>query len=46
MAVVGAAAAAKHVDVGEAAAEFGVLAAELERIADVELWRIVEFGMT
>ena len=46
MAVVRSAAAAKHVDVRETAAEVSILPAELKRIADVELRRIVELGVT
>jgi aryl carrier-like protein len=45
MAVVSAAAAAKHIDVRETPGEIGILPVELERIADVELWRIVELGV-
>ena len=45
MAVVGAAAAAKHIDMRETPGEIGILPAELERIADVKLWRIVELGV-
>ena len=45
MAVVRSAAAAKHVDVREAAAEVSILAAKLVRIAYVELGRVVELGV-
>lgn len=44
MAVVRSAAAAKHVDVRETAAEVSILPAELKRIADVELKR--KLGVT
>ena len=46
MAVVRSAAAAKHVDVRETAAEVSIFPAELKRTADVELRRIVELGVT
>jgi hypothetical protein len=45
VAVVGAAAAAKHIDMRETANEIGILACELKRIANVELRRIVELGV-
>jgi hypothetical protein len=45
MAVVGAATAAEHVDMREATEQLGILAAELERVATVELRRIVELGV-
>ena len=45
VAVVGAATAAEHVDVWKAAQQLSILAAELERVANVELGRIVELGV-
>ena len=45
MAVVGSTAAAKYIDMGEAAEEVSILSAQLMRMANVELRCIVEFGM-
>ena len=46
MAVVGAAAASEHRQVGKLATQRGVAPAEIGRIADVEIARGVELGVT
>src|SRR5262249_59957031 len=45
MAMIGAAASSEHIDMREAAEEFGVLPAQLLRIANVELRGVVEFSV-
>jgi hypothetical protein len=44
--MIGAAAAAKHIDVMMLPAQRSVAAAEIRRIADVEIGRLIELGMT